>query len=101
MQKQDHGLDTGLDVHLIPHCRPALPDAPGAGAEPVYVEMGVLNTHRWVAVMVLLVVLGLQGLVLPDLLGAGAEPVYVDMGVLNTHRWVVYLAVLLSSAVQG
>jgi hypothetical protein len=21
VQKQDHGLDTGLDVHLIPHCK--------------------------------------------------------------------------------
>lgn len=29
MMKQDHGLDMGLDVHLIPHCKPALPDGPG------------------------------------------------------------------------
>lgn len=29
VQKQDHGLDQGLDVFLIPHCKPALPDGPG------------------------------------------------------------------------
>lgn len=42
---QDHGLDTGLDVHLIPHCRPALVED-GAEPEPVYVEMAVQNVHR-------------------------------------------------------
>ncbi|WIA23003.1 hypothetical protein OEZ85_001356 [Tetradesmus obliquus] len=47
IQKQDHGLDTGLDVFLIPHCKPALPDGPGVlEPEPVYLEFGVLNTHR-------------------------------------------------------
>eukprot|EP00879_Flechtneria_rotunda_P003043 GHRR01003263.1.p1 GENE.GHRR01003263.1~~GHRR01003263.1.p1 ORF type:complete len:2008 (+),score=728.67 GHRR01003263.1:1512-7535(+) len=47
IQKQDHGLDAGLDVFLIPHCKPALPDGPGTlEPEPVYVEFGVLNTHR-------------------------------------------------------
>jgi hypothetical protein len=35
----------GLDIHLIPHCKPALPDN-GAEAEPVYVEMEVQNVHR-------------------------------------------------------
>jgi hypothetical protein len=36
VQKQDHGLDTGLDVFLIPHCKPALPDGPGVlEPEPV------------------------------------------------------------------
>jgi glutamate synthase (NADPH/NADH) len=36
VQKQDHGLDTGLDIFLIPHCKPALPDGPGAlEPEPV------------------------------------------------------------------
>ncbi|KIZ04404.1 glutamate synthase (NADPH/NADH) [Monoraphidium neglectum] len=43
--KQDHGLFTGLDVHLIPHCRPALVDK-GQEPEPVYVEMAVQNVHR-------------------------------------------------------
>jgi glutamate synthase (NADPH/NADH) len=32
--KQDHGLSSGLDVHLIPHCRPALVDK-GEEPEPV------------------------------------------------------------------
>lgn len=41
VMKQDHGLETGLDVHLIPHCRAALPSKPGQEAEPVYVEMEV------------------------------------------------------------
>ena len=31
---QDHGLQSGLDVHLIPHCRPALV-AKGEEPEPV------------------------------------------------------------------
>lgn len=34
VEKQDHGLYTGLDVHLIPHCKAALPDVNGE-AEPV------------------------------------------------------------------
>jgi glutamate synthase (NADPH/NADH) len=57
VEKQDHGLETGLDVHLLRLCAPALPpfpaNAPRAGAthdasdaEPVYVEMAVQNTHR-------------------------------------------------------
>jgi glutamate synthase (NADPH/NADH) len=45
--KQDHGLSAGLDVHLIPHCAPALVDAAsGHEPEPVYVEMAVQNVHR-------------------------------------------------------
>ena len=36
MMKQDHGLDTGLDVFLVPQCKAALPDGPGAlEPEPV------------------------------------------------------------------
>ncbi|GFR49656.1 hypothetical protein Agub_g11798 [Astrephomene gubernaculifera] len=46
IQKQDHGLDEGLDVHLVPLCKAALPDEPNASAEPVYIEMEVQNTHR-------------------------------------------------------
>ncbi|KAI7845826.1 hypothetical protein COHA_000736 [Chlorella ohadii] len=47
VQKQDHGLDTGLDAKLIQVCQAALPDA-GSNAQPqaVYAEMRVLNTHR-------------------------------------------------------
>ena len=48
--KQDHGLETGLDVHLVPLCKAALPDCESEGcgqeAEPVYVELEVQNTHR-------------------------------------------------------
>lgn len=47
VQKQDHGLDSGLDVELIPLCRAALPDD-GHDPQPVYLEMPVVNTHRWV-----------------------------------------------------
>jgi len=46
VMKQDHGLEAGLDVHLIPLCKAALPDHAGHDAEPVYVEMEVQNTHR-------------------------------------------------------
>lgn len=46
VQKQDHGLNAGLDLHLVPLCKAALPDTPGQGAEPVYIEMEVQNTHR-------------------------------------------------------
>ncbi|GLI65807.1 hypothetical protein VaNZ11_009430 [Volvox africanus] len=46
IQKQDHGLDSGLDVHLVPLCKAALPDEPDGSAEPVYIEMEVQNTHR-------------------------------------------------------
>jgi hypothetical protein len=45
---QDHGLDAGLDIHLIPQCKAALPNPPNTTAEPVYLEMEVQNTHRWV-----------------------------------------------------
>ncbi|KAG2492850.1 hypothetical protein HYH03_009004 [Edaphochlamys debaryana] len=46
IQKQDHGLDAGLDVHLVPLCKAALPDGPNENYEPVYIEMEVQNTHR-------------------------------------------------------
>lgn len=46
VQKQDHGLDSGLDVHLVSMCKAALPDEPNGNAEPVYIEMEVQNTHR-------------------------------------------------------
>lgn len=47
VQRQDHGLDTGLDPRLVQLCAAALPDA-GSDAQPqaVYVETEVLNTHR-------------------------------------------------------
>lgn len=45
MTKQDHGLDTGLDVVLIPQCEAALPP-PGVEPQPVYIEEHVLNTQR-------------------------------------------------------
>jgi hypothetical protein len=32
VQKQDHGLDTGLDVHLIPHCKVGREGAGGGAA---------------------------------------------------------------------
>jgi len=44
---QNHGLDSGLDVHLIPMCKAALPEDPVATPpESVYLELEVLNTHR-------------------------------------------------------
>ncbi len=46
VMKQNHGLETGLDVHLVPLCKAALPDTPGTEAEPVYAEIEVQNTHR-------------------------------------------------------
>jgi glutamate synthase (NADH) len=47
MMKQDHGLDEGLDMHLIPKCAPALPDqASGMAPKPVYIEAVVKNTNR-------------------------------------------------------
>jgi hypothetical protein len=51
VQKQDHGLESGLDVDLIPLCRAALPEDGTLGTadpQPVYLEMDVLNTHRCV-----------------------------------------------------
>ena len=46
MQKQDHGLDTGLDMALIAACAPVLQTAPGAEVESVLVHMEVGNTNR-------------------------------------------------------
>ncbi|KAK9817844.1 hypothetical protein WJX72_002960 [[Myrmecia] bisecta] len=46
IQKQDHGLETGLDVHLIPQCKPALPDNNEQRVQPVYIETQILNTNR-------------------------------------------------------
>lgn len=44
---QDHGLEAGLDIQLIPQCAPALPDDPKTqDPQPVYLEMPVLNTNR-------------------------------------------------------
>ena len=42
---QDHGLDAGLDVQLIPRCAPALPFG-NAKPVPVYIEERALNTQR-------------------------------------------------------
>ena len=42
---QDHGLDAGLDVHLIPRCAPALPFG-NAKPVPVYTEERALHTQR-------------------------------------------------------
>ena len=42
---QDHGLETGLDMALIPRCAPALPFG-NAKPVPVYIEERALNTHR-------------------------------------------------------
>lgn len=39
---QDHGLEAGLDVKLIPACASALSEDP----QPVYLEMPVGNTNR-------------------------------------------------------
>lgn len=39
---QDHGLEAGLDVQLIPACASALAEDP----QPVYLEMPVVNTNR-------------------------------------------------------
>lgn len=39
---QDHGLEAGLDIQLIPACAPALAEEP----QPVYLEMGIVNTNR-------------------------------------------------------
>ncbi|CAL8462475.1 g2008 [Coccomyxa elongata] len=42
---QDHGLETGLDVTLIPRCAPALPFG-NAKPVPVYIEAEAINTQR-------------------------------------------------------
>ncbi len=66
--KQDHGLETGLDVHLVPLCKAALPDVAGQDAEPVYVAIGVQNTPRGA---------GVGGGMLADVAVVGAERVPV------------------------
>ena len=45
MSPQDHGLETGLDMALIPRCAPALPFG-NAKPVPVYIEAEALNTQR-------------------------------------------------------
>ena len=42
---QDHGLEMGMDVHLIPRCAPALPFG-NAKPVPVYIEERAINTQR-------------------------------------------------------
>ena len=42
---QDHGLETGLDMQLIPRCAPALPFG-NAKPVPVYIEERAINTQR-------------------------------------------------------
>ena len=42
---QDHGLETGLDITLIPRCAPALPFGT-AKPVPVYIEAEAINTQR-------------------------------------------------------
>ena len=45
---QDHGLEAGLDIHLIPQCASALPEDPKTHPpQPVYLEMPVVNTNRY------------------------------------------------------
>jgi glutamate synthase (NADPH/NADH) len=43
---QDHGLEEGLDGHLLELCAAALPAGGGAPAGPVRVAADVRNTHR-------------------------------------------------------
>ena len=45
MREQDHGLETGMDMHLIPRCAPALPFG-NAKPVPVYIEEEAINTQR-------------------------------------------------------
>jgi hypothetical protein len=42
---QDHGLEAGLDIQLIPRCAPALPFG-NTKPVPVYIEAEALNTQR-------------------------------------------------------
>ena len=42
---QDHGLENGLDITLIPRCAPALPFG-NAKPVPVYIEAEAINTQR-------------------------------------------------------
>ncbi len=45
---QDHGLEAGLDIQLIPQCASALPEDPKTQApQPVYLEMPIVNTNRY------------------------------------------------------
>ncbi|KAL0054356.1 hypothetical protein WJX82_007542 [Trebouxia sp. C0006] len=47
VRKQDHGLEAGLDIQLIPQCASALPEDPKTHPpQPVYLEMPVVNTNR-------------------------------------------------------
>ena len=46
VEKQDHGLDAGLDPALIAACADALPTAANVAPRPVSIEMPVINTHR-------------------------------------------------------
>lgn len=45
MREQDHGLETGMDMQLIPRCAPALPFG-NAKPVPVYIEEEAINTQR-------------------------------------------------------
>ena len=48
MLVQDHGLEAGLDIQLIPQCASALPEDPKTHPpQPVYLEMPVVNTNRY------------------------------------------------------
>ena len=48
MVVQDHGLEAGLDIQLIPQCASALPEDPKTHPpQPVYLEMPVVNTNRY------------------------------------------------------
>ncbi len=48
MVVQDHGLEAGLDIQLIPQCASALPEDPKTQPpQPVYLEMPVVNTNRY------------------------------------------------------
>lgn len=44
--KQDHGLDAGLDMELIPACAAALPESKDVAPQPVRLEFATRNTHR-------------------------------------------------------
>ena len=46
VEKQDHGLDAGLDNALIAACADALPASASVAPRPVKVAMNVVNTHR-------------------------------------------------------
>ncbi len=46
VEKQDHGLQEGLDPILIHMCKPALPDDVKKTPKHVYLQLEVRNTHR-------------------------------------------------------